>query len=95
MLINFCHTFLFPDFRFSFFLNCQANTIESNLCCSIPKHFFSHICTIEREKAMTPHSSTLAWKIPWMEEPGGLQSMGVLRVGHDGATLLSLFTFMH
>ena len=47
------------------------------------------------EKAMAPHSSTLAWKIPWMEEPGGLQSMGSLRVGHDGATSLSLFTLMH
>ena len=35
------------------------------------------------EKAMVPHSSTLAWKIPWMEEPGGLQSKGSLRVGHD------------
>ena len=35
------------------------------------------------EKAMAPHSSTLAWKIPWMEEPGGLQPMGSLRVGHD------------
>ena len=35
------------------------------------------------EKAMAPHSSTLAWKIPWMEDPGGLQSMGSLRVGHD------------
>ena len=35
------------------------------------------------EKAMAPLSSTLAWKIPWMEEPGGLQSMGSLRVGHD------------
>ena len=35
------------------------------------------------EKAMTTHSSTLAWKIPWMEEPGGLQSVGSLRVGHD------------
>ena len=35
------------------------------------------------EKAMAPHSSTLAWRIPWMEEPGGLQSMGSLRVGHD------------
>ena len=43
------------------------------------------------EKAMAPHSSTLAWKIPWMEEPGGLQSMGSLRVGHDGATSLSLW----
>ena len=35
------------------------------------------------EKAMAPHSSTFAWKIPWMEEPGGLQSMGSLRVRHD------------
>ena len=47
------------------------------------------------EKAVAPHSSTLAWKIPWMEAPGRLQSMGSLRVGHDWATSLSLFTFMH
>ena len=47
------------------------------------------------EKAMAPHSSTLAWKIPWMEEPGRLQSMGSLRVGHDWVTSLSFFTFMH
>ena len=40
----------------------------------------SHVLT---EKAMAPHSSTLAWKIPWTEEPGRLQSMGLLRVGHD------------
>ena len=44
---------------------------------------------------MAPHSSTLAWKIPWTEEPGRLQSMGSLQVGHDWATSLSLFTFMH
>jgi len=44
---------------------------------------------------MAPHSSTLTWKIPWTEGPGGLQSMGSLRVGHDWATSLSLFTFMH
>ena len=44
---------------------------------------------------MAPHSSTLAWKIPWMEEPGGLQSMGSPRVGHDWVTSLSLFTLMH
>ena len=44
---------------------------------------------------MAPHSSTLAWKIPWTEEPGGLQSMGSQRVGHDWATSLSLFPFMH
>ena len=35
------------------------------------------------EKALAPHSSTLAWKIPWMEEPGWLPSMGLHRVGHD------------
>ena len=47
------------------------------------------------EKAMAPHSSTLAWKIPWMAELHRLQSMGSLRVGHDWVTSLSLFTFMH
>ena len=53
------------------------------------------ITTNQTEKAMAPHSSTLAWKIPWMEEPGRLQSMGSLGVRHDWATSLSLFTFMH
>ena len=50
------------------------------------------------EKAMAPHSSTLAWKIPWTEESGRLQSIGSptsMRVGHDSVTSLSLFTFMH
>ena len=42
---------------------------------------------------MAPHSSTLAWKIPWMEEPGRLQSMESLRVGHDSVTSLSIFPF--
>ena len=44
---------------------------------------------------MAPHSSTLAWKIPWTEEPGRLQSMGSLGVGHNCVTSLPLFTFMH
>ena len=43
---------------------------------------------------MASHSSALAWKMPWTEEPGGLQSMGSLRAGHDCATSLSFFTFM-
>ena len=47
------------------------------------------------EKAMATHSSTLAWKIPRVEEPGRLQSTGLGRVGHDWATSFSLFTFMH
>ena len=45
-------------------------------------HCFEVLCLI-LEKAMAPHSSTLVWKIPWTEEPGRLQSMGSLRVGHD------------
>ena len=49
----------------------------------------------ESRKAMAPHSSTLAWKIPWTEEPGRLQSTGSLRVRHNWATSLSLFTFLH
>ena len=47
------------------------------------------------EKAMAPHSSTLAWQIPWAEESDRLQSMQSRRVGHDWVTSLSLFTFMH
>ena len=57
-----------------------------------PKSIPSHLVL---EKEMATHSSTLAWKIPWTEEPGRLQSMGLLRVGHDWVTSLSLFTFMH
>ena len=47
------------------------------------------------EKGMATHSSTLAWKIPWTEEPSRLQSMGSQRVRHNWVTSLSLFTFMH
>ena len=47
-------------------------------------HFqFIFVYGVRTEKAMAPHSSTLAWKIPWTEEPGRLQSMESLRVGHD------------
>ena len=52
-------------------------------------------CARSWEKAMTTHSSSLARRIPWMEEPGRLRSMGLLRVGRDWASSLSLFTFMH
>ena len=60
-----------------------------------PKHAFVKHCIFLSDKAMAPHSSTLAWKISWAEEPGRLQSMGSLRFGHDWATSLALFTFMH
>ena len=55
--------------------------------------FTFHFHSLEEE--MATHSSVLAWRIPWMEEPGRLQSMGSLRVEHDWANSLSLFTFMH
>ena len=44
---------------------------------------FTTAYTVLSEKALAPHSSALAWKTPWTEEPGGLQSMGSHRVGHD------------
>ena len=63
--------------------------------CAMIVIIISQCVCISQEKAMAPHSSTLAWKIPWTEEPGGLQSMGSRGVGHDWVTSLSLFTFMH
>ena len=65
--------------------------INRNLLVMSFKFFYARFS----EKAMAPHSSTLAWKIPWTEEPGRLQSTGSLRVGHDWETSLSPFTFMH
>ena len=59
------------------------------------ERLFMCLFTVCTEKAVAPHSSTLAWKIAWTEELGRLQSMGSLRVGHDWATSLSLFTFTH
>ena len=50
--------------------------------------YFSVLASLSSEKAMATHSSTLAWKIPWTEEPGRLQSMGSRRVGHDWETSL-------
>ena len=65
---------------------------------SMYKYYRLFVCgllEIVSDKAMAPHSSTLAWKIPWTEEPDRLQSMGSLRVRHNWETSLSLFTFMH
>ena len=62
--------------------------------CFVDKVLLEHSHT-HLEKAMAANSSTLAWKTPWTEEPGGLQSMGSRRVRHNWASSLSLFTFMH
>ena len=68
--------------------------LDERLTCMLQQWRNSRWLSLQTEKAMAPHSSTLAWKIPWTEEPRRLQSMGSLRVGHDWATSLSLFTFM-
>ena len=80
-----------------------ANAISHSLILGRKiKNKYTHISEDKRcslpltaEKAMAPHSRTLTWKIPWTAEPGRLQSMRLLRVRHDWATSLSLFTFMH
>ena len=56
---------------------------------------FYEALILNTEKTMAPHSSTVAWKVLWTEEPGRVQSKGSVRVRHDWATSLSLFTFMH
>ena len=70
-------------------------SVSRSFRCHYYLEIFIYMCIYISEKAMAPHSSTLAWKIPWTEEPGRLQSMGSWRVRHDWATSLSLFTFMH
>ena len=67
----------------------------TSLCKPVESSLLIHTSCLISEKAMVTHSSTLAWKIPWMEEPGRLQSMGSQRVGLDWETSLSLSTFMH
>ena len=79
--------------------------LKRSVCIPIPKKGNAKECSnyqtillishASTEKAMATHSSTVAWKIPWPEEPGRLQSMGSRRVAHDWATSLSLFTFRH
>ena len=67
-------------------LNCTSNAWLNR-----QSHFTGLCFTVvpRSEKAMATHSRTLAWKIPWIEEPGELQYMGSLRVGHDWVTSLS------
>ena len=88
---NFCTSFKNPQLRTYF----QPTYSWGLYIQSFNRYAFSICQVLDMEKAMAPHSSTLAWKIPWTEEPGRLQSMEALRVGNDWATSLSLFTFMH
>ena len=81
--IYWCILRLFP------YLVYNAMDIEAHISFQIS------VFILDMEKAMAPHFSTLAWKIPWTEEPDRLQSMGSWGVGHNWTTSLSLFTFMH
>ena len=68
------------------FLRLGLWPILKNIPYVLEKNVYSvvfYMCIVHMEKVMAPHSITLAWKIPWMEEPGRLQSMGSRRVGHD------------
>ena len=82
-----------------FFTTRLCYTISiTNLTPLYPSFVFLYIIyktMLLSEEAMAPHSGTLAWKIPWTEEPGRLQSMESLRVRLDWVTSLSLFIFMH
>ena len=73
----------------------QSRRLLLMFSCSVVSNSFATPWTPAPEKAMAPHSSTLAWKIPWVEKPGRLQSMVSRRVRHNWTTSLSLFTFMH
>ena len=80
-------------------LNTEQQFLFWSSSCYFPSSFIVYnwhrtLCNF-KEKAMAPQPSTLAWRIPWMEEPGRLWSMGSRRVWHDWVTSLSLFTFMH
>ena len=66
----------------------QNREIAENLLAAT---YIKHALTLVLFYGTVTHSSTLAWKIPWTEEPGRLQSMGLQRVGHDCATNISFF----
>ena len=71
-----------------FFLECSSSFFYLAISCLSFISHFKYILSVQVEKEMANHSSTLAWRIPRTEEPGGLQSMGSQRVGHNCATNL-------
>ena len=79
-------------FYICFSVGSNVHQVEDNCWVRPISEKWTHL-TLLMEKEMATHSSTLAWKIPWTEEPGRLQSMRSWRVGHDWAASLSLFTF--
>ena len=87
-----------PRKPYQYFIQLKLCNSESNIYIYKLTHSiltFNYIYILAREKVIATHSNPFAWKMPWTEEPGRLQSMGSIRVGHDWATSLSLFPFMH
>ena len=80
IIFSHCEGCLFILFIVSFAMQKLLSLIRFHLFIFV---FISMTLVGRSEKAMASHSSTFAWKIPWTEEPGRLQSMGSLRVGHD------------
>ena len=91
--LNWTNLKRFKNILFNFFLGILLSDYLYQW--QILRYYFLNKYMVIMEKAMATHSSTLAWKIPWMAEPGRLQFMGSLRVGHDWVPSLALFTFMH
>ena len=93
---NFLHQRKVESQRLCFFICKPVPLCVVPLTTCRGQHYDTLVCKRhEFPLTMAPHSSTLAWKILWTEEPGRLQSKGSLRVGHNWATSLSLFTFIH
>ena len=89
MLVKKCSKFSKPGFRETWTVNWQMFKLDLEKA----EEQRSNCQHLRRRQCHAP-SSTLAWKIPWTQEPGGPQSMGSLRVGHNWVTSLSLFTFI-
>ena len=89
-------TFAMASYFFPFILF-QLSSLVAQMVKRLPTMWETQVWSLgwedTLEKEMATHSGTFAWRIPWMEERCRLQSMGSQRVGHDWATLLSLFTF--
>ena len=83
------------NWEYSIFWLYQCQYPDCNTTVQFCKMYYWRKLGKGSEKAMAPHSSTLAWRVPWTEEPGGLWSMGSLRFGHDWVTSLWLFAFMN
>ena len=96
--VSFCHIIMWFSHKYIYahsLLNLHSTLLDCQRAWGWAPYVIQQLPTSCFMHGMATHSSTLAWKIPWPEEPGRLQSMGSLRVGHDWGTSLSLFTFMH